>query len=436
VTVRRRTLLRASLAAPVAAATVPLLTAGCAAERVTQVAVVWSDTELALFEAVIAAYQRERRRRVEVISVGNNIDGFLRSRHRAGTSPDVAILSSPGNVLSYLDPAGEALIEPMRPDIRRRYARDWNELLTGRDGELYGAWVKAAHKSLLWYRRDRLGRPPGTWAELLDLVRERATPAGPAPLAVGAADGWVLTDWLENLIAAHTSPDQYKQFATDLAAGGSWNQPAVVASLTMLAELWGVPYALPGGGSRALLTQFDESVIQVAADPPRALMAVEGDFAASVIRDFGPVAAVPFPAATDRRPLLVGGDAAVVLAGADPAAHDLVDWLTRPDSFGPWMRPGEFGYPGTRGGYLSPLAEVGPAEYGDDFSRQRAAELASTTDLRFDLTDRLSGFAGGGDGVGSWKVLQDFFAEVTTPGADGPAAVARAVAALDRRGDR
>jgi ABC-type glycerol-3-phosphate transport system substrate-binding protein len=315
-----------------------------------------------------------------------------------------------------------------------RYPSFWRDLLAAPDGRLLGAWVKAAHKSLLWYRPDRLGRPPATWAELLAVVRARAGAPGPAPLAVGAADGWVLTDWLENLVAALTSASEDERLAADLADGGTWDTPAVVAALTLLAELWSVPGALAGGGRRALLTQFDESIIQVAAEPPRALMAVEGDFAASVVRDFPRVAAVPFPVPTDRRPVLVGGDAAVVLAGATDGAHDLVEWLTRPDSFGPWLRPAEYGFRAARGGYLSPLSAVTPAAYGDEFARRRAAELTSLDNLRFDLTDRLSGFAGGGDGVGSWKVLQDFLAEVTTPGVDRAAAVVRAVAALDGGG--
>ena len=37
--------------------------------------------------------------------------------------------------------------------------------------------------------------------------------------------------------------------------------------------------------------------------------------------------------------------------------------------------------------------------------------------LQFDLSDQLRGSLGGPDGLGIWKILQDFFAEVARPDA-------------------
>ena len=71
---------------------------GCAGpDGRTQVAVVWSGHELALFRRVLRGYPRE----VEVISVGDDIDALIRARQRAGTSPDVAILPRPGLIRGY-----------------------------------------------------------------------------------------------------------------------------------------------------------------------------------------------------------------------------------------------------------------------------------------------------------------------------------------------
>jgi hypothetical protein len=96
----------------------------------------------------------------------------------------------------------------------------------------------------------------------------------------------------------------------------------------------------------------------------------------------------------------------MVFAGSS-AGGELVEWLTRRDSFRPWI---------TAGGYLSPNTLILPDAYGP--AAARAAELRDPAGaLQFDLSDQLRGSLGGPDGLGSWKILQDFLTEVTRPDA-------------------
>ena len=140
-------------------------------------------------------------------------------------------------------------------------------------------------------------------------------------------------------------------------------------------------------------------------------MVIEGDFVAAVADKFRPPGAVPlvaarFPAGPRARPLLVAGDAAMVFAGSR-AGGDLVEWLTRRESFQPWI---------AAGGYLSPNTLITPDAYGP--AAPWAAELSDAEGApRFDLSDQLRGSLGGPDGLGSWKILQDFLAEVHRPDA-------------------
>jgi alpha-glucoside transport system substrate-binding protein len=425
------------------------LTATCLAgcvdlrERI-QVAVVWSDRELERFREVVKRYERESGRAVEVIGAGDNLNAFVRARHRAGHPPDVTVLPQPGFVADY---AREDWIDPVSDEVANRFEPFWTDLVTI-DGRVWGAWLKAAHKSLLWHR-DPLpvsegGEPhavPRSWDDLVALVERMAHERGPAPLAIGAADGWVLTDWLENLLIAR-APDLYDNLARGEAC---WGAAEVRSAFRDLALVWGVPHAFPGGGRRALLTQFEESVIQVVA-AGEAAMLIQGDFALPVADDFRPagtedeygVVGFPFPAgdvpteppAVDT-PLLVGGDVAVVAKGS-AAGHELVDWLTAsPTPFLSWMRAG---------GYLSP-AEVCDAA-GDAAGAEVCAEnypsrsrfviedfYRSSDRLRFDLSDRLPG-AFGAPG-GSWGILQDFFADVTASTPDLDDAIDTAVRRLD-----
>jgi ABC-type glycerol-3-phosphate transport system substrate-binding protein len=375
---------------------------GCArSPRPVQVAVVWSGTELTRFREVVRRYPRP----VDVVSTRNDIDAFLSSRYRTANQPDVAIVPQIGLITDY---ARKRWLEPVPAEVSQRFARPWNEMLTV-DGVQYGAWVKAAHKSLVWYSPDTLTGPPSTWDDFVSLVRGLAAAGHPAPLAIGAADGWVLTDWLENVLIGVASPTEYRGLVDGSVR---WDSPPVRAALTMLADVWGTPGAFPDGPGRALITQQEESIIQVTGH--RAAMVVEGDFVAAVADRFRPAGAPPleaarFPSVAGIQPLLVAGDAAVVFQGSS-AGHDLVEWLTGRAPFQSWI---------DSGGYLSPNLLIPAEAYGSGRAARRAAELhaATAATLRFDLSDQLRGSLGGPDGLGSWKVLQDFFAEVSRPGA-------------------
>ncbi len=395
----RRTLLRLTAATTVATVTGAT---GCSADdRPTQVAVVWSDEELTRFRTVLQRYHHP----VRVISVGDDIDAFLRARVQAGTTPDVAILPRPGLVTEY---ANRGWLSTLDGKLAARSIGDLGKLLN-HNRKLYGVWVKAAHKSLFWYLPSLI-EPPQTWDELVARVKTLGTAArrgaGPAPLSVGAADGWVLTDWFENVLAGLTPVESYDA----LAQGAGWQEGPVRDALDRLAELWSVPGAFPGGGRRALLTQYEESVIQV-VHTRRAAMVFEGDFVESVAQRFpgkDELSTFPFPNKDPRRPspLVVGGDAAVVFRGSRNGV-DFVEWLTESASFSTWI---------SAGGYLSPNAEVSATDYPQwlPLRRKLAGELSNSKDLRFDLSDQLPGAFTGADGVGIWRIMQDYFADVTS----------------------
>lgn len=434
--ITRRSLLRSAGAA--GAAATGLGAGGCAGGGGVQVVVVWSGAELHQFKEVLGKYTTASGRRVEVVSAGDDIDAFIRARRQAGAAPDIAVLPRPGLVTEY---ASRGWLHPLDLSLAGAVPPYWSDLLTV-CGELYGVWVKVAHKSLFWYRPALLDSVPTTWEELVATVGDyRSIHPGPvAPLAVGAADGWVVTDWFENVLAGR-APDLYDGLARGKRG---WDDAPVRQSLADLADLWSIPGAFPGGGARALLTQFDESVILMTQG--RAAMVSAADFAQTTMRKFPPdggalVDFFRFPAVGDRLPLVVGGDAAVVLdkGGADvSAAMDLVSWLADGRHFASWIRAGGYLSPDL----LSPHPSVPPERYpaaqpGSPTvasSQSLARQLRTADTVRFDLSDRLPGLFGGADGVGIWRILDNFFQAVTAQ-PTSPTVRGRAVAGTVTRLD-
>jgi ABC-type glycerol-3-phosphate transport system substrate-binding protein len=405
---RRRTVLRAAGLAATAVGTAGCVPVGPAP---VEVVVLWSGSELAAFRSVVDGFTRRTGTRVNVVSGGDDIDALIRARGQAGNLPHLAIVSQPGLITQY---AGQGLISPLPPNLASNLADTWRAAGTV-DASLYGLCVKAAHKSLFWHRPSTVDTPPSTWDDLVELVR-----GGTATLSVGAADGWVLTDWFENVLAS-LDPGAYEDLAKP---SGSWSSDAVRGTLNRLADLWSIPGAFPDGAGRALLTQFDASVIAVFGTG-RADLVFEADFVAPLADTFGHGARVdddpqsvifPFPRTGISRRLIVGGDVAVCFRPTEDSAA-LLSYLAEPGSFTPWIR---------LGGYLSPNTGDLPVDiYPTPLARQLATELRDQAAVtHFDLSDRLTGGLTGGDGRGSWQILQDFFRRASAARSD----LARAVA--------
>ncbi len=401
------------------AALTGLVAAGCGAGRPTlRVAVVWSGWELTQFKRVLRAFPGDFE--LSVQSVGDDIGALLGRRVAAAATPDLAIVPRPGLVSEYRSQL--APLTPMTDSSRR-----WQDLLTF-GGEVYGRWFKVAHKSLVWHRADLLGPAPVPWGWDSWVQRCRTlAEAGTPPLAIGAADGWVLTDWFENVLLG-LAPDTYRSLVTDPTR---WTDDAVREALRRLGTVWSIPGAFPGGPGRAVLTQFDESVLEV-FEHGRAAMVVGADFVWPVVTHYTGFARervgwLPFPHGdSGHRPVLVAGDAAVLLRPGSAGGRTLIEWLASPDAAATWAAEGGFlSVDGRVRGYPTEL-RAGPLV--EDVSRG-SGDGGSVT---FDLSDQLSGRLAGGEGRGIWKIFEEFFVEVTAVGSGLEAAVDRAVDALSR----
>ncbi|MDQ3570944.1 MAG: extracellular solute-binding protein [Actinomycetota bacterium] len=391
-----------------------------------EVVAVWSGEEQASFEQVLRRFENRTGAKVRFTSTGRNIATELDRRLRASDAPDVAVLPQPG-LLGELVSRRE--LEPVEAVagtlVDENYAPVWRELGSV-DGILYGVWFKAANKSTVWYRTkaffDVGVAPPKTWQKLQDVSR-RLDQKGITPLAVGAGDGWTLTDWFENVYLRTAGPARYDQLANRRIP---WTDDSVREALRTLGQVLGRPEWLLGGAEGALATSFEGSVVQTFGQPAMAAMTFEGSFVAANIAketraEVGTDARFfEFPSINESEPSVIfGGDVAALLKDNE-ASRELIRFLATPEAAEPWAEAG---------GFISPNRSVDPAAYPDLTTRQLARALNHPGVVRFDLSDLVPASFGATDDQGMWKILQDWLenpADVDATAAQLEAAAAAA----------
>ncbi|UGQ14086.1 extracellular solute-binding protein [Yinghuangia sp. ASG 101] len=370
------------------------------------VAGVWTGDEQASFKKVLTDFEKRTGAKTEFIPTGDSAATFLGQRVDGKAPPDVAFLAQPGALKQF---AEKGWIKPVTPDVQAaveaNFAPQW-EKLASYDNKLYGVYYKGANKSLVWYNtrifEDAGATEPATWADLQKtaaLVSDSGTP----PFAAGGADGWVLTDWFENIYLSQAGPDMYDKLARHEVP---WTDPSVTTALEALAQVWSKGDWFPGGTEGVLQTEFPASVPQVFGESPKAGMLPGGDFiGTNIIKDtkaeVGKDAKFfAFPAvAPGKPPVVTGGDVAVAMKDS-PGAMALLAYLASPEAAKVWAE---------QGGYISPNKNLDVVAYHDDVTRQIAEKLiAAGDDFRFDLSDQAPSAFGGTKGEGMWRDLQDF----------------------------
>ncbi|MFF3732607.1 ABC transporter substrate-binding protein [Streptomyces sp. NPDC002476] len=370
------------------------------------VAAVWTGAEQANFVKVLKEFEKRTGATVTFVPAQDPIINFLGTKIAGGQPPDVAMIPQVGAIQQaaekkWAKPVGAEA----RAQLTKNYAKVWQDLGTV-DGTQYAVYFKAANKSLIWYNAKAFenagASEPKTWKDFL-ATAETVSASGVAPVSVGGADGWTLTDWFENVYLSQAGPEKYDQLAKHEI---KWTDPSVKNALTTLAELFGKPSLIAGGADGALQTEFPASVTQTftGGDQPKAAMVFEGDFVgvniAQTKAKIGTDAKVfPFPAVGAESPVVTGGDAAVALKDGK-GAQALLTWLGSVDAAKIMAE---------QGGFISPNKALDAAAYPNEVQRTMAKALVAAGDaVRFDMSDQAPQSFGGTPGKGEWKTLQDF----------------------------
>jgi alpha-glucoside transport system substrate-binding protein len=341
-----------------------------------------------------------------------------------GNAPDLAQIAQPGKMQQYAD-AGSLInlsdwynTEKLQADILPVFYE-----LGSHNGNLYGVYYKADVKSIVWYPiqafADAGYEVPTTWDELIALS-DQIVADGTNPWCISIesqeADGWVATDWIEDILLRTAPVETYDAWR---AHEIPFNDPAVLNAANIMHEIWFTPDYAYGGNTYINATWIGETQDPMFAEGgPQCWMQkqaawIGGFWGANrdAIAEDPTLPAsewpnVPgedvgffyFPPIDEEfgRPVLGGADMFVQFNDRDEV-RALLEWLATPEGAAGWIE---------RGGFLSPLTTVSADSYvypNDELS----VMVAEATVVGFDASDSMPAVVGNGS---FWSGMIDWVA--------------------------
>jgi alpha-glucoside transport system substrate-binding protein len=369
---------------------------------------VWtSSTGQKQLENVIALFNKKYPKvHINYNPVGNNIPTVLTTAVAGGHPPDIADIAQPGLIKQFADQGKLKPITYAASAITSNFGPAWKKVGTF-DGKLYGLVFKAANKSLYWYNVPAFKAagvsPPKTWAQLQQAAKTLKASGTPA-YSIGGAEGWTLTDLFENIYLRTFGPDKYNALSAHKI---KWTDPSVITALKTMGQILGDTSNIAGGTSGALQYNFNDSVTNAFASPPKAAIVFEADFVSGVILSStkakagtGFNAAVfptikPGPGASA---VEVAGDSIVTFRDT-PAIEAFIKFLATPEAAAAWAKSGGFG----TGNH-----KMSPSIYPDPITRATETPLQTAKAVVFDMSDEQPASFGATAAQGEWGLFQDF----------------------------
>ena len=378
------------------------------AEKKVSVLGVWGGAEKDAFMKMVEPFEAATGIRVDFTGT-RDLPAVLTTRVAAGNPPDVSVLPNPGQ-LQDLAKVG-ALVDLATfmdmSTVKSDYAKTWLDLASYK-GKLYGFFISADLKSLVWYSPKAFAsagyKVPKTWDELIALSDE-IVGDGKAPWAIGlesgAASGWPGTDWIEDIMLRSTSPEVYDKWVGHEIP---WTDSKVKRAFQLFGRIAQNEKYVYGGTTGELTTNFGDAPNALFTTPPNAYMHKQATFIKSFILKANPdlVAGVdfsffPFPPIDAEYGIPALGAADLFSIFNDtPEAKALMRYLITPGAQEIWV---------AALGKLSANGRLNPNAYPDDLTRKAAEILVGAKTFRFDGSDLMPAAVGAGT---FWSGILDY----------------------------
>ena len=330
-----------------------------------------------------------------------------------GNPPDLAQIAQPGKMVQYAE-AGSLV--PLDFFNAEKLEADMIPVffdLGHHDDTLYGVYYKTDVKSIVWYPvqgfADNGYEPPTTWDDLIALSDQIIADGNGNPWCISiesqAADGWVATDWMEDILLRTAPIETYNQWISHEIP---FNDPEVLEAADYMSEIWFTEDYAYGGSTYINATWIGNTQDPMfAPDGPQCWMQKQAAWIGGFWgenRDF--IAANPtappsewpnvpgedvdffyFPMIEEEfgTPVLGAADMFVMFADR-PEVRAFLEWLATPEAAEGWI---------AAGGFLSPLTTV-PAEWYTYPNDGLSVMVQEATNIGFDASDLMPASVGSG----------------------------------------
>jgi alpha-glucoside transport system substrate-binding protein len=366
------------------------------------------------FEKALAPFEEESGIDIQYTE-DTDFTTTIKTRVAAGDTPDIGFFPQPGGLLELAD---QGKIQPI--DTFLDYDAIDKTLVPGLldsarlNGRVYGAPMRLAHKSIVWYPKkawDAAGyKAPATLDDLFALTEQIKADGIETPWCMAwnadQATGWVGTDWIEQFVLSVNGPNVYNQWTSHEIP---FDDPQIVQAFDEFAKI-AKSDTVYGGAKTVVQTQVAEAMVPAFRNPPECMLERQGSFEISFLpvpiqeNLDEEVGVFPFPAAEatgEAPPILGGADLAALFNGNDEEAIDVMRFLTS-DKFGvEWAQAG---------GWLSPHRTFDASNYPNQTTKDIAEQAAAAPVVVFDGSDVMPKEVGSGTfwtGMVDWIQGQD-----------------------------
>lgn len=362
----------------------------------------FGGAEEASFKKSLADFTASSGIQVQYVS-DQDFTTNIKSKVKSGDSPDIGLFPQPGGIMEF---AAQGKVQPI--DTFLDYDALKATLVPGfldsanYKGRVYGAPMRMAVKSIVWYNQQTYGaagynKAPATLDELYQIT-DKIKASGTAPWCMGwesaQATGWVGTDWIEEYVLRMYGPEVYDQWIYHKIP---FNDPRIVKAFDEVGKVIKTDGNVFGGPNGILSTAFAKAILPAFQSPPRCMIERQGNFAVTFFPDavkkdldrrVGIFVFPKFDGSTFKgQPILGGGDLAALFNGNDKDAQEVMKFITSDKFGGPWAKDS---------GWLSPHKTFDQSLYPDETTRNIAKMAYNADAFRYDGSDVMPKSVGSG----------------------------------------
>lgn len=330
-----------------------------------------------------------------------------------GNPPDIAMIPQPGLLAQFVAEGAARLLNDIVDvdELRETLLPGLVEIGTF-DGQYYGLPRVVALKSSVWYPPQAFADAgyeiPETWQEL-EALSEQMVADGNTPWCLGVessgATGWVITDWIEDILLRTAGPEVYEAWVEGEVA---FSSPEVTEAARIFEDLVLTEGRVLGGSTAILATPYGDAPLPLFEDEPGCFLHRQASFISGFFpsgwedgEDVDVFYLPPIEGGFDGRPVLGSGDLAALFTD-NPAAEEFMRFMTDPEWVGPQVDTG-FDF--------SPFQTFPIENYQSPTQRAQAEYLAEADAFNFDASDRMPGEVGSGS---FWRQMVQWISGAVT----------------------